>query len=61
LEKYRNAKLPIEVHLFARGGHGFNMGSRSKLKTISTWPRLMGDWMADNNFLDPAVPPRGTK
>ncbi len=61
LEKYRSAKLPIEVHLFARGGHGFNMGSRSKLKTISNWPRLMGDWMADNNFLDPAVPPRGTK
>jgi acetyl esterase/lipase len=61
LEKYRSAKLPIEVHLFARGGHGFNMGSRSKLKTISNWPRLMGDWMADNNLLDPAVPPRGTK
>lgn len=61
LEKYRSAKLPIEVHLFARGGHGFNMGSRSKLKTISNWPRLMGDWMADNNFLDPAVPLRGTK
>ena len=61
LEKYRSAKLPIEVHLFARGGHGFNMGSRSKLKTISNWPRLMGDWMADNNFLDPAVPPHGTK
>ena len=61
LEKYRSAKLPIEVHLFARGGHGFNMGSRSKLKTIGNWPRLMGDWMADNNLLDPAVPARGTK
>jgi len=61
LEKYRGAKLPIEVHLFARGGHGFNMGSRSKLRTISNWPRLMGDWMADNNLLDPAVPARGTK
>jgi acetyl esterase/lipase len=61
LEKYRSAKLPIEVHLFARGGHGFNMGNRSKLKTIGNWPRLMGDWMADNNFLDPAVPPHGTK
>jgi len=61
LEKYRSAKLPIEVHLFARGGHGFNMGNRSKLKTIGNWPRLMGDWMADNNLLDPAVPPRGAK
>jgi len=61
LEKYRSAKLPIEVHLFARGGHGFNMGSRSKLKTISNWPRLMGDWMADNNILEPAVPARGTR
>jgi hypothetical protein len=37
------------------------MGSRSKLKTISHWPRLMGDWMADNNLLDPAVPALGPK
>ena len=29
LQKYRTAKVPIEVHLFARGGHAFNMGNRS--------------------------------
>src|SRR5437879_4743533 len=26
LEKYRQANRPVEFHLYARGGHGFNMG-----------------------------------
>jgi len=31
-------EVPIEVHLFAQGGHAFNMGDRSDLATISDWP-----------------------
>jgi acetyl esterase/lipase len=61
LEKYRSAKLPIEVHLFARGGHGFNLGNRSKLKSINSWPQRLTDWLADNNILNPSVPAPGTK
>jgi acetyl esterase/lipase len=34
LEKYRQAGVPAEVHLFAKGSHAFNMGYRSKLATI---------------------------
>jgi len=52
LEKYREAKRPVEVHLYARGGHGFNMGNRSKLASIHSWPQRMADWLADNGFLD---------
>lgn len=55
LEKYRAAKRPVEVHLYARGGHGFNMGARSKLSSIKGWPQRMADWLADNNFLQPVV------
>ena len=51
LEKYRAAKRPVEVHLYARGGHGFNMGNRSKLSSIHNWPQRMADWLADNNLL----------
>lgn len=61
LEMYRQAKRPIEVHLYTKGGHGFNMGNRSKLATIKGWPQRMADWLADNNILSPAVPAQGTK
>ena len=43
LEKYRQANRPVEVHLYAHGGHGFNMGHRSKLASIKGWPQRMTD------------------
>jgi acetyl esterase/lipase len=54
LEKYRQAHRPVEAHIFAGGGHGFNMGTRSKLSSIKNWPQRMTDWLADNDFLKPA-------
>ena len=54
LEKYHLANRPIEVHLYAQGGHGFNMGGRSKLASIRGWPQRMADWLADNKLLEPA-------
>lgn len=56
LEKYRQAKRPVEVHLYARGGHGFNLGNRSKLASIKGWPQRMADWLSDNNLLQPSAP-----
>jgi acetyl esterase/lipase len=58
---YRAAKLPVEVHVFAKGQHGFNLGARSKLATIKGWPQRLADWMGDNNILDPSVPAKGVK
>ena len=52
LQKYREAKAPVEAHIYARGGHAFNMGQRSKLSTLKTWPQRMADWLADNGFLN---------
>ena len=58
---YRAAKVPVEVHIFTKGQHGFNMGQRSKLKTIHTWPDRLTDWLGDNNILDPAIPAKNVK
>ena len=49
--QYRQQKRPFELHVYAAGGHGFNMGQRSKLKTISTWPGRLDDWLADGGWL----------
>lgn len=51
LEAYRKAKVPVEVHIFSKGDHGFNMGKRSRLKTINTWPQRLADWLSDNGYL----------
>lgn len=58
---YRTARMPVEVHVFTKGAHAFNMGTRSKLVTIKGWPQRLADWMGDNNLLDPAVPARNVK
>jgi acetyl esterase/lipase len=51
LNKYRAAKVPIEVHLYTQGNHAFNMGNRSQLNSIKTWPQRMADWLGDNGYL----------
>lgn len=51
VEKYRAASRPVELHLYTRGGHGFNLGGRSKLNSIRSWPQRMTDWLGDNGFL----------
>ncbi len=52
--KYRDAGAPVEAHILAKGGHGFNMGNRSKLQSVHTWPQRLGDWLVDNDLLKPA-------
>lgn len=56
LRKYREAKVPVEAHVLAKGGHGFNMGNRSKLEAVKGWPKRLGDWLADSAILDPSKP-----
>lgn len=52
LEKYRNAKVPVEAHILNGGGHGFNMGYRSNLKAVRGFPQLMANWLTDMHFLE---------
>ena len=51
IPKLRQAAVPVEAHIYARGGHAFNMGNRSNLSTLKSWPERMHDWMNDNFIL----------
>lgn len=51
LQMYRKVNVRTEVHLYAQGKHAFNMGKRSKLQTLNTWPQRLTDWMSDNGYL----------
>ncbi len=52
LQMHRQAHVPVEVHLYAQGNHAFNMGTRSSLTTIKTWPQRMVDWLKDNGWFN---------
>lgn len=52
LEMHRKAKVPMEIHLYQQGNHAFNMGYRSSLSTIKTWPQRLADWLKDNGWLN---------
>jgi acetyl esterase/lipase len=41
----RRARVPAEMHIFERGGHGFGLGNASE--PLSAWPGLLLKWMAD--------------
>lgn len=51
LVRYREAKRPVEGHLYTKGDHAFNMGKRSPLKSIQDWPQRLADWLQDSGYL----------
>jgi dipeptidyl aminopeptidase/acylaminoacyl peptidase len=53
VQKYREAKVPVEAHIVMKGGHGFNMGHRARLRSLKTWPQRLTDWMSDAGLLNP--------
>jgi len=53
VEKYHQAKRPMEVHIYEKGGHGFGLGGRSKFTSVHTWPQRLTDWLNDNHILQP--------
>jgi acetyl esterase/lipase len=55
LGKFREAKVPVEAHVLARGKHAFNMGDRSSFAAVKSWPQRMADWLGDSGFLRPTV------
>jgi acetyl esterase/lipase len=54
LQLYRDAGVSVEAHIPSKGGHGFNMGQRSKLRSVNTWPQRLADWLADTGLLSSA-------
>ena len=51
MEMHRQAKVPVEMHLYEKGAHAFNMGYRSPYVTLKHWPERLADWMMDNGWL----------
>ncbi len=50
---YQRQKLPTELHIFTKGGHGY--GIRKTEHPVAGWPRLCGEWMASLKLI-PATP-----
>lgn len=50
LNGYRKANVSVEMHLYSKGGHAFNMGKRAKTNSLKTWPQRLADWFEDNNY-----------
>jgi acetyl esterase/lipase len=48
-ERWRAAGLPVELHLFARGGHGFGM--REQGLPSDTWIERFVDWLSSSGLL----------
>ncbi|HEY3739870.1 MAG TPA: alpha/beta hydrolase [Bryobacteraceae bacterium] len=45
----RKAGVPAELHIYARGGHGFGLGSTDAI--LSTWPARLADWLQLRGYL----------
>jgi len=49
---YQANEGSVELHILAEGGHGFNLGTRSELKTVSGWPERLRDWLTDQGYIE---------
>jgi acetyl esterase/lipase len=45
----RDAGVPAEMHIYARGGHGFGLGSTDA--ALSSWPSRLADWLRIRGLL----------
>ena len=48
----KQAKVPVEMHLYPAGGHGY--GLRRTALTVTTWPDRVADWMKAAGWLQRA-------
>jgi len=46
----RKAKVPAELHIYARGNHGVGLAPGNP--TLSTWPGLLESWLRTNGMLE---------
>ena len=46
----RTAKVPVELHVYPTGGHGY--GLRPSKELVTTWPQRAADWMRSRGWLE---------
>jgi acetyl esterase/lipase len=49
--KYKAAKIPAELHLFANAGHGFGYRTDAKPSGAARWPQRFMEWLGDSGLL----------
>ncbi len=54
-EACRKASVPVELHVFEHGPHGFGLGGNDPV--LSRWPVLCADWLKQRGFLAPQANP----
>jgi acetyl esterase/lipase len=47
---YKKLEIPAELHVFAKGGHGFGMMQRGQ--PIDQWPARVAEWMASMGLVE---------
>ena len=48
---FRERKIPVELHIYAKGGHGFALGDGAG-RSAAQWKRSFVAWLQDQGFLD---------
>jgi len=46
----KQAKVPVELHVYPSGGHGY--GLRRTQEPVTTWPDRVTDWMKSRGWLE---------
>jgi len=49
--KYKAARVPAELHLFANAGHGFGYRPDAKPSAAARWPERFTEWLGDSGLL----------
>tara|TARA_R110000751_G_scaffold1474_4_gene5561 strand:- start:33917 stop:34834 length:918 start_codon:yes stop_codon:yes gene_type:complete len=44
----KNVKVPVEMHIYEDGGHGFGMGRST---TADSWPEALSLWLKKHSFI----------
>ncbi|WP_339704297.1 alpha/beta hydrolase [Algoriphagus aquimarinus] len=47
---YRKVGADVEMHLYSKDEHAFNMGFRSEFISINHWPDRLKDWLEDHAY-----------
>ena len=46
----RKNKVPVEMHIYEKGGHGYALKKKG-LGPVETWPDRMEDWMRERKLM----------
>jgi len=48
-----DAKVPAELHVYERGGHGYGLRRREQAPGTADWPHRLVDWLGGRGFTRP--------